>query len=583
MDASTEAVEVSPEVARALARALGIAWMGATLYENPLEQEAFGKAAEKISTLAPTLPAITVTPRTLRLGDRDLGEGALSIEKMAHSCFIHGIGLVRLTGEVTPRSLATFMEVIQLDPETVAHDGGLARLLKRRLVLGVEVFAHSGAMEQADQLSGWDERWGWSADSLTAVLESTPPVDLGPRLKEGFEGARSLASVKERQAAVTSHVEALMNLRPGTQAELLDWLMERDDAAVTAVFDHLATHELLRLSGLLAEPARGGALQLLDERGVEDPAWRPVDLAEVTAALGDDLPALPPASEWRSEMGTVLTCLLDSDLGRDDQGKLIEVWASLFDSMLGEGSFSAAQVWMDLPGHQEDADLRARVENRRHRMPSREGIRALVKGTVAGDGTATDVLFSCLQAASVHVFTLLGALPDDLVGPVLNSLARRVEGWEGELLDQLPGLERPLSLALGLLAHSGFDGTGDERLLAFVNHDSADVRAAALRLVGDVVPIERLTALVRDPSQDVQRLAVALLATKGEAAVAPLAEALLSLELSDAVATTVGRTLRDLPGGARVLDRTAQDVQLLVSGAGRSLRKLLVAIVKEKA
>ncbi len=578
MDPPTETNEITPEVARAVARALGIAWVGATLYDDPLEQDAFTKAAERIATLSSDLPPITVTPRTLRVGDRDLGEEGLSIEKMAHSCFVHGIGLMRFTNEVTARSLATFLEVIQLAPDAVAHDGGLSRVLKRRLVLGVEVYAHAGAMEQADEMFGWDERWGWSAESLTAVLESTNDDNLGPLLMDGFAGANTLASVRERQAAVTAHVEALMNLRPESQAAVLGWLYERDEPAVISVFDHLATHELLRLSQHLPGAAGGRAGALLEERGASDPAWRPTTLVEVVTRAGDDLPTIPVARDWREATRTVMTGLFESDLGRDDQDKLIDVWATVLDSLLDDRSFADARAWLALAEDVGEPSFQSRVETRRHRMPSREGLAALVDGV--DDDAAADVVAACFRGAPVHVLTMLSSLPPDTVPAVLDALGARLEGWEADLVDQLPGLERPLALALSILSRAGFEGGDDARLLALVNHESPDVRQGALTLVHAAVTLERLEQLVTDASEEIQLIAVAELAQRGEKAVGPLVGAALAVELPDETAVRAARALLDLPGGTKALERAAQDVSLIVSGAGRTRRRLLQQVLK---
>lgn len=581
MDTTAAADEVGAGEARALARALGIAWVGATLYADPLEQDAFGKAAERIAGMAAELPVITVAPRTLRLGDRDLGEEGLSIEKLAHSCFIHGISLLRFTAELTPRSLATFMEVIQLDPEVVARDGGLARLLRLRLVLGIEAFAHVDAMEHADELSGWDERWGWSAESLTAVLESTGPDQLGSVLMEGFHGAAALASVRERQAAVTSHVEALMNLRPELQAELLDWLGEQDESAVTAIFDHLATHELLRLSDHLSEPTSGHALRLLEERGVEDPAWRPLDPGTVAAGWSAELPVFPPVSQWLSELEVVMAFLLDSDHDPGDRETLIESWASLFDSMLAQGHFIEASSWLEVPAGIGDPDLDRQVEARRGRMPSPDGLRLLVEGTVQSAPGALELLLSRLREAPDHVLDILGNIPDVVLLPALDALAGLPGEWELELLDHLPSSPRPLTIALGLLVGRGFVGR-DSRLVDLIDHVDPAVRTASLQLSGPEISIERLSELLGDESPQVQLLAAHALVERGTDAISQLADAVHLLELPDTLVTTIATALQELPGGTKALERAAQDVQLLVSGSGRARRKLLLGIAKEK-
>lgn len=579
MNSPAEKNEVTPGEARTLARALGIAWVGATLYANPLEQDAFGKAAERIAGMAAGLPAIDVVPRTLRLGDRDLGEEGLSIEKLAHSCFIHGINLLRFTPELTPRSLATFMEVIQLDPEEVVREGGLTRLLRRRLVLGVEAFAHTDAMDRADELSGWDERWGWSAESLTAVLQSTSTDQLGPTLMDGFRGAVGLESVRERQAAVTSHVEALMNLRPGLQAEVLDWLFTEDEGSVMTIFDHLATHELLRLSQDLGTPARERALRLLEERGVQDPSWRPLDRAIVAASLDIEIPGLPPSADWQPELAITLDHLLEFD--RDDREGLIDPWVSLFDSMLEQGLFAAASNWLQVPARVDDPGFQRRVAEERQRMPSQNGLRYLVAATGRQDAAAASLLLSCLESAPAHVLDLLGGIPDPELVLALDVVAGLPGEREVDLLDHLPHSARPLTVALGLLVRRGLR-SHDDRLVSLLDHVDPAVRAAAVRLVGPEVPVERLAGLLADVAEEVQHLAADELMTRGSDAVTPLGDSLRSVEMPDALAATIAAALLEMPGGAKALERVAQDVQLLVSGTGRARRRLLLGIVRSR-
>ncbi len=577
MDERGVAAEVGPEVARAVARALGIAWVGATLYEDPLEQEAFGKAALRISSVADSLPPITVTPRTLRIGSRDLGEEGLSIERLAEACFVHGVGVLRFTHVVTPRGLATFLEVIRLPPESVAQEGGLARVLKRRLVVGVEVFAHQDAMEKADELTTWDDRWSWSSESLAAVLSSIDPKLLPETLLEGFTGAMAITGVKERQAAVTSHVEALMSLRPAIQSVVLDWIHARDEETANAIFQHLASHELDRLSRTLAAPASAGAAQVLTTRG---------DTALGRAISGGDGPhldvepaSLPPADEWWDELLVVLQVLFGSDLARADQVALIETWATVFDGLLRAERFALADQWYDVPLEQEDPVFRSRTDGRRIRMPGREGLRALV-GAVEEDPHAVTLLLRSLQFAPVHVLTLLGAFPDEELAPVIDVVGNRLAGDTAALLDGLPGLERPLEIALRIVGASGGAREGDPRLLAFLRHEHASVVVAALGAVGEAATADEIEPLLRRTEASVRRSAIEVLGRKGEDGVAPLAAGILADEMDEETAVEAARALRELPGGQKALDRTAADVQLLVSGRGRSLRKRLVAVAK---
>lgn len=580
MDDPAEINEVTPTDTRVLARALGIAWVGATMYADPLEQDAFGKAAERIAGLAEGLPAIGVTARTLTIGDRDLGEEGLSIAKLAHSCFIHGISLVRFTPELTPRSLATFLEVIQLDPEEVVREGGLTRLLRRRLVLGVEAFAHNEAMERADELSGWDERWGWSAESLTAVLQSTSPDQVGSVFMDGFRGAVGLESMRERQAAVTSHVEALMNLRPGLQAESLDWLYTEDEGSVMMIFDHLATHELLRLSEDLGTAARGRALGLLEDRGVQDPSWRPLDRVVVAASLDTETPGLPPSAEWTPELAIVLGHLLESDPAEWDG--LMRPWRSLFNSLLDLGSFAVAAKWLELPTKVEDPGPRERLGAAMKDLPSPEGLRSLVAGSGRQDEAAVGLLVTLLENSPAHLLDLLAEFPDTELAPVMEVMAGYPGEWPMAILENLPGTARPLTLALQLLASRGLT-SHDARLVSLLEHAGPTVRAAAVRLVGPFVSVDRLSELMSDGAEEVKRLAADELMTRGADAVGPLGDSLLSVEMPDALAASIAAALLEMPGGPRVLERTAQDVQLLVSGAGRARRKLLMGIARGRA
>lgn len=570
--------ELGPEVARAVARALGIAWVGVTLYEDPLSEEAFTKAASRIAALAPQIPPIMVSARTLRLGSRDLADEGLSIRPLAQACFLHGIGVLRFTPDLTARALATFLGVVRLPPDAVAHEGGFARVAKRRLVVGVEVYAHEGALDEPGELTTWDDRWSWSAESLAAVLRSVEPSSLAETLLEGFRGAVAVEAVQERQAAVTAHVEALMTLRPSVQAGFVDQLFDGDPALAELVFGHLASHELARLSEALGPAAHGRAAELLAARG-DDRGH--LDVAERRAGLpsGASGASVPPVEQWWGELLTVMQLLLASDLEADERAGLVEAWGHAFDALVRGGRFLVADAWLDLPLKVGDPEFKARLMARRQRIPGREACASLADST--DDVGAVGLLIRLLEVTPTHLLALLGGLDDASVAAVAARCGPTIgEGAVG-LVDLQPSSQRSLEVALRIAAASGVPLGSDPRVLAHLSDPDPAVASAALAAAGPGIDPERLAPLLLHADAGVRAATVDAFRSCSGSALRVLADALLVPDLDLDTAEAVGGVLIGMPGGVAAVGRVAANVQLLVSAKGRSLRRRLQAIARE--
>jgi hypothetical protein len=579
MDEVPAAPDVGPEAARSFSRALGIAWVGATLYEDPLSQDAFGKAAARIAGLAKDLPPLSVGDRTLRLGSRDLGDEGLSIEKLAEACSVHGIGVLRFTPELTARALATFLEIVRLPPEAVAQEGGLSKVARRRLVVGVHAYAHHQALERADELTAWDDRWSWGADSLAAVLRSVAPQDLPQTLLEGFSGAMSIPGMKERQAAVTAHIEALMTLRPSVQASTIEWIFEHFPDLADVVFGHLASHELGRVARVLGPGAHARATALLSERGGGHLTWDPVRQDDVWLE-GFGEAHVPPVEKWVEELSVVARVLLASEPHRLLGAGAVDTWAHSFDALLRVGSFDAAHEWLDLPGEVDDPELRGAFERRRRELPGYDAGRVLVESSE--DGDAVRVLLRLLDLAPAHLLDLIGKFDDELVGQTVTRMGSLLDGDVVSLLDDPPTSARPLEVLLRIIAATGRDVGGD-RVLGYLAHASPEVVVAAIGVAGREVPSQRLSLLLRHSSPLVRKAAVRGFVGRSGDAIGALSDALLDSDVDPQTAEAAARMLVSIPGGRAILQRVASDVQLLVSARGRALRKQLQAIAKADA
>ncbi|NND85710.1 MAG: hypothetical protein HKN46_11230, partial [Acidimicrobiia bacterium] len=371
MDDRTAPPNPGPEAARGVARALGIAWVGATLYEDPLLQEAFVRSAATLASLAPDLPPILVSASTLHLGARDLGGDDVSIKPLAQSCFVHGCAALRLGPELTAPDLAAFLEVVRLPPEVIAQEGGLAAALTGRRIGGVSADPRTDSGSGDDELRAGDEPLGWSAESLACVLRSVAPDDLAPTLLEGFARAVTIPAVAERQVAVAAHIEALMTFPPSVQATVLDWVFETDPGLAEIVFAHLASHELDRLARSLGPIGHERASRALTGRGDDHSPLRSMGSADPpgVGAAGE----VPPAEEWWDGLPQVMEDLLSSGFVRAAPQQVVEAWARGFDALLRGGRFAIADAWYELALGVEDPTLRVLLDGRRHHLPGPDG------------------------------------------------------------------------------------------------------------------------------------------------------------------------------------------------------------------
>lgn len=367
-----------------MVNALSVAWATFSLYDEPVEMEAFVRAVETLGA-APTYPwRVQVASDGFLIDGQDVGGHRDAARRLARQVFAHEGAALELLNPPSATELLSLFHVVAAEPGSDAMlelwGAGVRSisLLRRELLL-----AEAAASDGEASVTAWSTGYDGDAEPFaTGLLEETgdDPVATALRFVEEYERVFDLVGADDHwglEEVVHTFVDSAGFLPRRHQAAVVDRLLSRQDRRACLMFldqmgaeelgelgRHLAplTHPLLldyaRIAAGQGERRHAELLALVEQTQAARPVQHAV-LEAVDAALEPVVPAAsaPPIERLRQTMSLLTTMpnvgfrvvrgMLAAAAGTEGFERAARLWAKKATQAIRVGDVSAAAEWLD--------------------------------------------------------------------------------------------------------------------------------------------------------------------------------------------------------------------------------------------
>ncbi len=573
------------------ARLLGIAWVGVGLYPDPASQDAFRRVAVDLAKLTEPID-FEPGPEELRCRRQPIADLGASLRRLATQAFSHRVAVMRIHPGFSPEHLATFLQLLALDPAALEGIGGLASAVRARDLSGIEVALQTSLVDSAPGAA--------SSDSLAVSMLIRSLEDVLPSAASASYVEKFAEAVESQPEQVAAYLEAFTRLDKPVQEAIITRLMSESARELQELFlGQLAGHELAALGATLGSQAASFLADYVEystgHRGVEaeaavlDPNSLLTFRSEVAARVNSRLRELdvtgfvrgiemPPKSEWADAAQGTLRGLFKVEQRAEKRQRAARAWHRLVSSAVRRGSFAEALAWyktgVDLRAADEPAWLAERQQLAGSVIPT------LVMATASGSQPARELLDNLAPANPLAVVQALEL--EELDGkrePIAVDLPVWLGGNLSPVLDSLPAMDRSVGVLLGVVKRTGVDVRGVEAIKARLEDHRPEVRLLALELCGGSLTATELAELLVDASGAVRRHVHRRLAADGSPeATAALAEA-MDLASDEERLAIAGALARSNEGVAYLRSLTVGWRSVLTS-RGRANRDLVAKVLR---
>ncbi|MBT8197116.1 MAG: hypothetical protein KJO84_01315, partial [Acidimicrobiia bacterium] len=145
--------------ASAILSAVGAAWTTYTLYPNPTEQTAFGRAVEELGRFSDGGPVIDVGAGTFTFRNNPLPASRDGLDRLATQFFVHDVEAFRFVAAPSASDLVQLFDIVS--DETVGGETTVADSLAEAGIQCVVVWARGLLGSYGDtKEDGYEDQWG---------------------------------------------------------------------------------------------------------------------------------------------------------------------------------------------------------------------------------------------------------------------------------------------------------------------------------------------------------------------------------------------------------------------------------------